>query len=195
MKKTTSNLIVNLQNNFISFQKPLFSNIKRATFLCLFILFSTTILAQNEPPITPKVTEVESYVSSLKIAEKNSNLSFSNAKNVEDLVYNIQPSVYFYSGELKSYGDKPKKLYTDIASLKNLATTSILKNNIEIVVIKFDNISNFNSTIDLDLFSEFTKLKYIYIVSSVNTTEQNIAKIFLNYDEQYGIFYKIDKGE
>jgi hypothetical protein len=195
MKKTTSNLIVNLQNNFISFQKPLFLNIKRATFLCLFILFSTTILAQNEPPITPKVTEVESYVSSLKIAEKNSNLSFSNAKNVEDLVYNIQPCVYFYSGELKSYGDKPKKLYTDIASLKNLATTSILKNNIEIVVIKFDNISNFNSTVDLDLFSEFTKLKYIYIVSSVNTTEQNIAKIFLNYDEQYGIFYKIDKGE
>ena len=163
--------------------------------MSIYIVFYTTILAQNEPPITPKVTEVESYVSSLKIAEKNSNLSFSNAKNVEDLVYNIQPSVYFYSGELKSYGDKPKKLYTDIASLKNLATTSILKNNIEIVVIKFDNISNFNSTIDLDLFSEFTKLKYIYIVSSVNTTEQNIAKIFLNYDEQYGIFYKIDKGE
>ena len=195
MKKDTSNLIVNLQNNFISNLKRLPLTIKKVVPLFVFTLFCTTVFSQNDNSLTPKVMEVKTYISSLKLAEQNSNLSFSNAKNVEDLVYNVQPSIYFYSGDLKSYGDKPKKLYTDIASIRSLGSASLEKNNIEIIVIKSDKVSDFSSTIDLNLFSDFLKLKYIYIVSSETVSELNIAKIFLNYDEQYGIFYKIDKGE
>lgn len=195
MKKDTSNLIVNLQNNFISNLKRLPLTIKKVVPLFVFTLFCTTTFAQNDPSLTPKVMEVKTYISSLKLAEQNSNLSFSNAKNVEDLVYNVQPSIYLYSGDTKSYGENPKKLYTDFISLKNLGSANLIKNNIEIIVIKTDKISDFNSTIDLNLFSDFLKLKYIYIISSETVSELNIAKIFLNYDEQYGIFYKIDKGE
>lgn len=195
MKKNTPSKFIDLQNNSISNLKSFASNIKRIVFMFVFSLFCTPIFAQSENSVTPKVMEVKSYISTLKTAEQNSNLSFSNAKNVEELVYTVQPSIYYYSGDLKSYGEKPKKLYTDIISLKSLSSADLLKNNIEIIILKIDKTSDFNSTIDLDLFSDFIKLKYIYIESSQIVSELNIAKIFLNYDEQYGIFYKIDKGE
>jgi hypothetical protein len=152
-------------------------------------------IAQNGNTVTPTIMEVNAYISSLKAIEQNSPSSFSNAQNVEDLVFKLQSSVYFNSGVVKTFGENPKNLYTDIASLNGISSASLLKNNIEIVIIKINSVNDFNSKIDLAVFSDFNKLKYIYIVSSVNTAEQNIIKMFHNYDEQYSIFYKIEKGE
>lgn len=168
-----------------------------------FLLFTLAFLsfspfksvAQNGNSVTPAVMEVNAYVSSLKLIEKNFSSSFSNAQNVEDLVYKLQSSVYFNSGNVKTFGENPRNFYTDIVSLNKIASASLIKSNIEIVIIKINNSNDLNLNIDLSLFSDFHKLKYIYIVSSVNTTEQNIAKMFRNYDEQYGIFYKINLGE
>jgi hypothetical protein len=152
-------------------------------------------IAQNGNSVAPTIMEVNAYISSLKAIEQNSASSFSNAQNVEDLVYKLQSSVYFNSGVVKTFGENPKNLYTDIASLNGMSNASLLKNNIEIVIIKINNANDLNSKIDLTVFSDFYKLKYLYIVSSVNTTEQNIVKMIYNYDEQYSIFYKIEKGE
>jgi len=163
--------------------------------LAFLSLTSFQSVAQNEISVTPVVMEVDSYVSSLKLTEKNSPSSFSNAQNVEDLVYKLQSSVYFNSGNVKTFGENPRNFYTDIASLKGISSASLMKKDIEIVIIKINNTNDFNSNIDLSLFSDFYKLKSIYIVSSVNTTEQNIAKMFRNYYEQYSIFYKINLGE
>lgn len=163
--------------------------------LAFFSFLTSKSIAQNGNSVTPTVMEVNAYVSSLRLKEKDFPSSFSNAQNVEDLVYKLQSSVYFNSGNLKTFGDNPKNLYTDIASLKGISSVSLSKRNIEIVIIKINNSNDLNSIIDLSLFSDFYKLKYIYIVSSVNTTDQNIAKMFHNYDEQYSIFYKINLGE
>lgn len=195
MKKNTSNPIVNLGNNFISIQKTLFLDTKRILFISVFSLFGLIVSAQSSNTIIPQVLEVNTYISSLKTIEQNSGSSFSNSQNVENLVYKLQSSVYFNSGVVKTFGENPKNLYTDIDSLNGISSANLLKNNIEIVIINIHNTNDLNSKIDLDVFSDFYKLKYIYIVSSINATEQNIAKMFLNYDEQYSIFYKIEKGE
>ena len=195
MKKITPNLIIDLIINIISIQRPVYSFVKRITIVLVFTFFCTAVSAQNGNTVTPKIMEVKLYISSLKGIEQNNNLSFSNAKNVEDLVYNLQPSTYFIAGEAKTYGENPKNLYTDIASLNAISNANMQKNNIEIVIVKINNANDLNSIIDLSLFSDFYKLKYIYIVSSVATTEQNIVKMFHNFEEQYSIFYKIEKGE
>ncbi|WP_304196353.1 hypothetical protein [Flavobacterium alvei] len=192
MKKNTLNLIVNPNNNFILFQTPLYLNLKRVL-LFVIAFYSVSISAQVGPAFSVK--ELKLFISDMKLTEKNSNLSFSNAQNVENLVYTIQPSIYLYSGNLKTYGEKPTKLYTDISSLNGINNPNLLNNNIEIVEIKIDNLSNLNSKIDLSVFSNFEKLKYIYILSRVSITEQNISSMILNYDEKYSIFYKVDKGE
>jgi hypothetical protein len=195
MKKPTQNLIVNFKSNLISSQQLLSLTIKKVLFIIVFSFSFATISAQNGNSVTPAVMEVNAYVSSLKLIEKNFPSSFSNAQNVEDLVYKLQSSVYFNSGTIKTFGENPRNLYTDIASLNGISNASLMKNDIEIVIIKINNTNDLNSNIDLSLFSDFHKLKYIYIVSSVNTTEQNISKMFRNYDEQYSLFYKINLGE
>ncbi len=194
MQKTTPKQVVNLQNFFYSLQKPLFSILKGVMIVAVFISFCSTIYAQNSISSTP-VLEVKSYMSSLRTLEQNSKSSYSNAQNLEDLLFKVQPSIYFFSGDIKSYGEKPKNLYTGISSLNGISNANLSKNNIEIVIIKIDSNNDLNSTIDLNVFSNFYKLKYIYILSSISITEQDISKMILNYDEQYTIFYKIDKGE
>lgn len=194
MKKFSPNLIIDLQNNIISIQKPLYSFIKRVSFIVVFTCFYTAISAQNSNTATP-IIEVKSYISSLRTLEQNSNSTYSNAQNLEDLLYKVQPSIYFLAGDIKLYGEKPKNLYTGISSLNNISNAGLLKKNIEIVIIKIDDRNDLNSTIDLNVFSNFYKLKYIYILSSIVLTEQDISKMILNYDEKYSILYKIDKGE
>jgi hypothetical protein len=63
------------------------------------------------------------------------------------------------------------------------------------VIIKIDNASQLNSSINLALLSNFKKLKYIYIASSIDISSSEIVKMINNYDEKYSIFYKIDKGD
>jgi hypothetical protein len=194
MKKFSPNLIIVLLNNIINIKRPLSSFIKRASFIVVFILFNVTISAQNSNTAIP-IVEVKSYISSLRTLEQNSNSTYSNAQNLEDLLYTVQPSIYFLAGEMKLYGEKPKNLYTEISSLNRISSAGLLKKNIEIVIIKIDDRNDLNSTIDLNVFSSFYKLKYIYLVSSIVITEKDISKMILNYDEQYIILYKIDKGE
>jgi hypothetical protein len=79
-----------------------------------------------------------------------------------------------------------------LAQVDNLVT---LKNNIEIVIIKIDNASQLNSSINLALLSNFKKIKYIYIVSSIDISTSEIANMITNYNEKYSVFYKIDNGD
>lgn len=194
MKKNSPNLIFELLSNLIYIQRLLLSTKKRVTILLIFTFFCTAISAQNSITTTP-IVEVKSYISSLRTLEQNSNSTYSNAQNLEDLLYTVQPSIYLFSGDMKLYGEKPKNLYTEISSLNRISGVGLLKKNIEMVIIKIDNRNDLNSTIDLNVFSNFYKLKYIYVLSSIVITEQDISKMILNYDEKHSILYKIDKGE
>jgi hypothetical protein len=117
------------------------------------------------------------------------------AQNLENLLYKVQPSIYFNSGNVKTYGEKPKVFFVDARSLNRISNSNLLKNNIEIVTIKINSATELSSTIDLSVFSNFKNLKYIYIVSSVSTTDVALSKMILNYDEKYSIFYKVEKGD
>lgn len=197
MKQKYPNQIVNLQNNFFIFPSPLFLNIKRVLLLLVFVFYGATVSAQvlNSNNSIPTIMEVKSFITALRASEQNSGSTYSSAQNVENLLYNIQPSIYLTSGGVKTYGEKPKNLFTDIPSLNGLNNLSLLKNNIEIVIIKIDSANDLNSKIDLSVFSGFTNLKYIYILSRVTTTEQKITSMISNYDEKYSVFYKIDSGD
>lgn len=195
MKKVTSNQSFDFKNILILALNQLALCPKRVSLMILFSFSLTTISAQNGTSDAPVILDVNAYISSLKDIERNYPSSFSNAKNVENLVYALQSSIYLNSGVVKTFGDNPKNIYTDLVSLNGISSTSISKSNIEIVIININTANDLNSKIDLSLFSSFYKLKFIYIVSRVNISSQNIAKMLVNYDDQYSIFYKIEKGE
>lgn len=186
MKKDTPNIIVEQLNNLISILRFFTSTTKRVLILAIFTLFCTAISAQNGNTVKPIVKELDVYLSSIKSNDLN------KFNYIESLLYNLQPSIYFYSGEVKTYGQNPNTLYTDINSMQDTDNLSIQKENIEIVNLK---ILNTNEKIDLSRFSNYNNLKYIYIVSKLNLTEQTIINMIHNYDEKYIVFYKNLKEE
>jgi hypothetical protein len=198
MKKTTLNQIVDFKINLISSQQILSLTIKRVLLILVFSISFVNMSAQNSSSITPTVMDVNAFISSLKTtpqSNQRTKVSVSNSQYVENLVFGIQPAQYFDSGSIKTFGDIPVKLFTNISSLNGIPNSNILTADIEIVVIKVNNAFDMNSKIDLIKFSDFPKLKYIYMLTSVNTTDQKIASMFLNYTDQYSIFYKIEIAE
>jgi hypothetical protein len=196
MESITPNLLSNPQANPLLEKSSQIMRTK--VFLLLMFVFSyagisaqVSTLGQHNDPVV--VTEINTYLTS---ANKLSNASTSlNAQNLKGLISKVQPSTYYYSSEVKTYGDKPVNLFTDLASLNQIDNAISLKNDIEIVIIKIDNAAQLNQSIDLSLLSGFKKLKYIYVVSNVKVTSDTIARMIVNYNEKYSVFYKIDKGD
>jgi len=195
MKKNTPNQFVTLKNNLNPVQQHRPLTLNRVLLLLVFSFSLLDISAQNGTTVTPTVMDVKAYISSFKTSNQKNRTTVSTSKIVENLVFGTNPGVFFHTVFPKNYGDNPVKLFTDISSLKAIPNSNFSKDNIEIVVIKIKNNSELNAKIDLLEFSGFSKLKYIYILSSVNTTDQNISNMFLNYTNQYSIFYKIEIAE
>ena len=168
---------------------------KKVILLLVFALFYNGISAQSAGQ-SIVVNEARSYIASHRNQSQFVNQSESlSAQNLEMLITKVQPSIYVEANVVKTYGEKPKNLFTDLSSLNQLSSSVILKNNIEIVIIRIHNSDDLKSTIDLSLFSNFKNLKYIYVVSSVTTTNQAIAQMIVNNDDKYSIYYKIEKGD
>jgi len=195
MKTSVPNQFINHPNNALLFRNPLILMMKRLLLLIVFAIYGGAVNAQETRDAGASVMEVSSFISSLRSSQSTVRNATAAPLRVENLLYKVQPSVYFYSGVVKTYGEKPKDLFTDFQSLSGLHNPAILRNNIELVTIRVG-AADLNSTIDWSVFSDFPKLKYIYIISNVNTNTQLIARMAGNYNtEQYKVFYKIDKGE
>lgn len=198
MKKSTLNKIIVTNNNLSSNQQKSIFSLKQFLILLMFSFSLVSISAQNRNSTTPNVLDVDAYIGSLKVTNK-SNLRTkvieSTPQYVENLVFGVNPAIYYQSGISKNYGENPVKLFTDITSLKTIPNSNLSKDDLEIVVIKIDNSTDLNNKIDLLKFSDFPKLKFIYILSGINTTQQTISNMFLNYTNQYSIFYKIEIGQ
>ncbi|HLA54943.1 MAG TPA: hypothetical protein VK623_02490 [Flavobacterium sp.] len=196
MKKMIPNQLFNQPDNVLLLRKTPILMMKKLLFLLVFAFYCANISAQIglSSPDAPKIMEVGAFISSLRNSDQILTASNPNAKQVENLLYKVQPSVYFYAGVVKTYGEKPKSLFTDIPSLSGLNNANMLKNNIEIVTVKI-NSATANSTIDLAAFSSFKNLKYVYILSSVDVTEQSLASKIIQMDDRLSVFYKVDRGD
>ena len=196
MEKKAPNLLYNLHIIRITKNNKIYHNLK--SFLLLgFMLYYVSVPAQQIITETsPQVFELKSFI---KSAKKNAAVSKStrtnNTENLEDLVFNNQPSIYYYNGSVKTYGEKPKNLFTDAASVNQLNQTNMLKNNIEIVNINFNTASEANQFIDTNSFSTFKNLKYIYLVFNFQISDEKIRNIIRNHNDKYIVFYKISIGD
>ena len=110
--------------------------------------------------------------------------SSSDRARVIALANDIQPAVYVENGEMNVYGDAPVCLYTDLASLQTIETHKVPQAAIEMVILRVASAKELQQKIDYSIFSNYPKLKYIYILSSIDMTEaaiQKLAKGNINY--------------
>ncbi len=196
MKTNVPNQFINNPNTFMLFEKLPILVMKRLLLLLIVIFFNVTISGQTRKmdEDAPKIMEVQDFISTLKNKNPNTRKSKPEKTNLEKLLFDVQPSIYFNSGDAKTYGENPKNFFVDFQHLNKLKNSDLLINNIEIVTIKINNKSELNSTIDLSVFSSFKKLKYVYITTVLSIDESVISKMIRNYDEKYTVIYGIEKG-
>ena len=200
MKKNNPNVLFNLQTNLL-FEKTSQIMKQKLLLILMLVAFCSSIFAQgtrankNE---TIVIREMNSFLSSSNIgtsARIANRIPAVDTNHLKDLISNVHSATYFYSGEVKTYGEQPAKLYTDLSSLNRLDSSITLKENIEIVTIEITDKSQLNASIDLSNLSNFSNLKFVYFISSLNITSENIASHIVKYDNRFNIFYKIDKGD
>lgn len=193
MKTKFENQLINIQLKDLLIHLSL----KKQVYILLLFLSSLVMNAQATTTrnSSANILDEKAFIEALRVKDLSLNSTYSRAKNLEDLLYNIQPSVYLYSGVVNSYGEKPKNLFTSISSLSGINNPDILRNNIQIATIRIDNPNDLNSNIDLSVFDIFKNLKYIYIISSVDTTALHINSMIQNNNEGYNVFYTIQLGD
>jgi hypothetical protein len=143
---------------------------------------------------TPTVRKLSVFLNEVRAADLNSNSTYSRADHVNALLYKVQPSLY-YNGTATAYGAKPTSLFTDVSQLGSLNAASMEKNNVEIATVYINTAAQLGSTIDLQNFSSFKKLKYVHIVSKVPVTEKKINDMVLHPQERLSVFYEITSGD
>jgi len=200
METICPNLLYNRQTNLL-FEKPSQVMKQKLLLILMLISFYSGVFAQstkaikNEPVVVREMNSFLSSSNSGTAARMTNGTPAVNTDNLKDLISNVHSATYFYSGEVKTYGDQPAKLYTDLGSLNLLESSITLKQNIEIVTIQITDASQLNATIDLSSLSNFPNLKFIYFISRLDTTSEKIASHIVNYDNRFNIFYKLDKGD
>ncbi|CAN1566927.1 hypothetical protein MCEGE10_02953 [Flavobacteriaceae bacterium] len=111
------------------------------------------------------------------------------------LIKNTQPSIYLNSEGIKKYGDNPVCLYSQSKFLENnnRIKDGIDFNSVEIIIIKIEDLQDLNSEIDASQFFDFLKLKYIYILSTIECSEKDLQKIIKNNNSRFTLLYSIQK--
>ncbi len=198
MKRQVPNALINQPDNVLLSRKPLIEMMRKLLLLLAFVLYVTNGQAQ-ESRMSSGIPEVKAFIASLKADERTSRTAsqndFSQAASVEDLVFKAHDAQYLSGNAVKTYGAKPRQLFTDVSSMGNLNNPALLKNNVDIVTIRINSASDLNATIDLSQFSSFKSLKYVHIVSTVPTTAAHLSGKVLNQEERLTVFYSIQTGE
>lgn len=194
MEKSVPNQFFNPLNNFLLFGQFQILIMKRLLLLLVLAFYCAGISAQERGSQGSQVMEVNAYMAYLRASEVSARNLNSNSNRLENLLKEVQPAIYFRSGEIRLYGENPTALYTDVASLQGLGSRITTNESIEIVTISLNQSSDLSSPIDLSVFSNFPNLKYIYIMSTVETSGNTISGLVRNSDSRFGVFYKVDKG-
>lgn len=195
MERNVPNQFNNHLNNFLLFGKLQIFIMKRLLLLLVLAFYCVNISAQEvRTTSSSQLMEVNAYLAYLRSSESTARNLNTNSSRLEMLLKEVQPAIYFLDGEVKSYGENPTSLFTNSSSLREIATRINSKESIEIVTINLTQSADLNSPIDLSVFSSFPNLKYIYILSNVETTGTVISNLIRNNESRFAVFYKVDKG-
>ncbi|WP_290843185.1 hypothetical protein [Flavobacterium sp.] len=166
----------------------------RILLLLAFVFASTGIWAQTAKGTKNGAAVAQSETSTKAILHVDQFLSALQSKSggdsqVRSLLYEPQSAVYVETGNVKTYGENPVCLFTDVRSLSSLGTLNLPK-TIELVSVKVKNLGEL-SGLNLASLSAFPRLQYVYIVSEVETQGPKIVAAVKDNDPRYSVFYNI----
>ena len=183
------------QLNFLKFS---FNNVN-PIFLFLLYFCSTTATIGQISPKGSLFADSSQKVSDMPILSLNSFLDATknrpspSSDKVLSFMNDLQPSIYISNKGIETYGDLPTCLFIESALINTTSYSNLEINNIEFITIKINTLSDLNSSIDLNVFEPFPKLKYLYLIASIACNENDIIKLLKNRNLNHQIIYTILK--
>lgn len=162
---------------------------KTIVFVIVLTLFSaTTIFAQERD-------QYELY--SLEQITEGNNLrsalpSYIKPENINPLISELKPSIYMRGGVIQNQSENAVRAYLDLNSLNSTINRIPAYDNVELVVIYIENMSELSGRINLDNLSGFTKLKYVQIVCRVNCNQNQISNALISTAKNYVVIYSVE---
>ena len=195
MEKSVPNQFINQLNNFLLFGQFQIFIMKRLLLLLVLAFCCANVNAQEVRATQgSSLMEVDAYLAYLRSTEVATRNLSTNSNRLEKLLKEVQPAIYYLQGEVRPYGEIPVALFTDSSSLSGIDAAITAKETFEIITIRVSQNSELNTPIDLGVLSNFPNAKYVYILSTVDTTPAVISNLVRNNNARFGVFYKIDKG-
>lgn len=182
------------------FKKTHLFNFNKIALLFVFIFYTMLLSAQQGRTIPTtqnqysNISHIDSFLANQRTSVSSKSATVTTPLRIETLINDLQPSIYLLNGTEKTYGENPVCLFTNVQSLNAFKNSKLPSNVIEIITIKITSEADLNLAIDLALFSEFSKLQYIYILSEIKISEDQIIKIIKNNNPKLNILFNAVKA-
>lgn len=152
----------------------------------IILLTNVTVYSQNTRELTQAIQSLQ---------KSSTSLDHSKSEKIKNLVYDIQPTVYISSKEVKTFIDgKPLVADLDISEISKLYSKKSIFEKVELVKIRVNNPTQANTKLNIPLLAHLTSLKYVQFVFSYNTSSRNIDALYVP-DGRVSVFYTIELPE
>lgn len=197
MRKEASNQSTKAFNSYLFLSKLTKSN-QRNFFVILLILF-VSINSFSQAIARPKQSVEKSIVSVVKLEDYLKSITSSDTptdkdahNNLFSLIKDLKPTIYLKNGAVKTYGENPSVLRSDVASLKLASNSKSSMKDVEIVIINVDNPKDLETPIDLSFVTNLKKVRYVYLLLSFNESATTLSNWITNVNQEAVVLYTID---
>ncbi|WP_299525936.1 hypothetical protein [uncultured Lutibacter sp.] len=122
--------------------------------------------------------------------EKNNNQRFFEIANAK------VPTMYVDKGNVRkvSEGNKPIKLKSNDLQLNSLLNSkNEMFESVELIIVKLNQQSDLNKSINVSKLTEFKKLKYIFVKCNFECSSSQIQQVILNTNQDIIVYYIVTK--
>ncbi|NMH29153.1 hypothetical protein [Flavobacterium silvaticum] len=174
------------RDNYIKAVTGLFGSYFRIMLLAVCCGLFNSSWSQTTPAALP----IEEFLI-LKHAE---NPEITGLLPVEKLISEVQPVIYAENGTVKVFGSDPVCLQSSAAQLASVLQMGLPVENVELITVKINTISDLNTPLNLSSLEGFDSLKYVHVLSEVDAPASALAAYVQNATPQTAVFYSTKRN-
>jgi len=132
----------------------------KIAFTLIMMMFSLSNGFSQASNQRAQIITKDAFLNSLSVSTTRNSTEYNN---VLGLLNNSNSSLYLSNGQVRTYGQIPVCMYTDLASLSIADRPDLPTNDIQLVTIKIGRASEITGPIDLTTICNYKNVKYIHI--------------------------------
>jgi hypothetical protein len=163
----------------------------KIAFTLIMMMFSLSNGFSQASNQRAQIITKDAFLNSLS----NSSTRYSSTEynNVLGLLNNSNSSLYLSNGQVRTYGQIPVCMYTDLTSLSIADRPDLPTNDIQLVTIKIGRASEITGPIDLTTICNYKNVKYIHIKLNFDMEASQLTRLIKNCNPKCVVFFSVEK--